>query len=238
MVRLMLSGLVPLAAAVLGMAQPQAAERCYAGTLTGSAAVLSDWSDDRPGLCRLIRPRDLATPGASNTSYSRIVPIPAGVLPKVPEGFRVRQFHRGSEKPRLIRTAPNGDIFVAESLSGQIRVLRPDGICQLGTSALFATGLDRPFGIAFHPPGANPQWVYVAEEGRVIRFPYQSGDLAARGEAAVVVPDLPRGADNLPGKGHWTRDVQFSHNGVRMFVSIGSYSNVAERNGSTRPGAP
>ena len=236
MLRRLLGGIVPLMALMAGAGQGYAAELCYAGMLTGSAAVQSDWSDDRPGLCRLIRPRDLAAPGASNTSYSRVVPIPDGVLPKVPEGFRVRQFHRGADQPRLIRTAPNGDIFVAESLAGQIRVLRPDGICSLGANSVFASGLDRPFGMAFYPLGPDPQWVYVAEEGRVIRFPYESGDLTARGASATVVPDLPRGADDLPGKGHWTRDVQFSRNGQRMFVSIGSYSNVAERRGIDETG--
>ena len=207
---------------------PSSAGRCDAGLLTGSRAVLSDWSDDRPGRCRLIRPRDLAAPGDSNSSYSRVQPIPDGVLPDVPDGFRVSRFYRAPSAPRLIRTAPNGDIFVAESLAGRIRVLRPSGICELGQTGLFASGLDRPFGINFYPPGDNPRWVYVAEQGRVVRFPYQSGDLAARGDLQVVVPNLPTGADDLPGKGHWTRDVQFSTGGDRMFVSVGSYSNVAE----------
>jgi glucose/arabinose dehydrogenase len=205
------------------------AERCSAGTLTGTAAVLSDWSDDRPGRCRLIRPRDLAQPGESNSSQSRVQPIPEGVLPDVPRGFKVRRFHRGADKPRLIRTAPNGDIFVAESLAGRIRVLRPSGVCELGEVGRFATGLDRPFGIDFYPPGPDPRWVYVAEEGRVLRFPYRSGDLEARDEPEVIVHNLPRGADDLPGKGHWTRDVQFSRNGSLMYVSVGSYSNVAEK---------
>lgn len=219
-----------LSALLVSAAPTEAApiKRCSAGLLTGSAAVLSDWSDDRPGRCRLIRPRDLGTPGESNASYSRIRPIPEGVLPNVPKGFKVSRFFRAPEAPRLIRTAPNGDIFVAQSLSGRIRVLRPSGVCKLGQSSGFAAGLDRPFGMAFYPPGPNPQWVYVAEEGRVVRFPYRSGDLVARGKPQVIVPNLPRGADDLPGKGHWTRDVQFSATGTRMFVSIGSYSNVAE----------
>ena len=191
--------------------------------------MLSDWSDDRPGRCRLIRPRDLVAPSESNSNHSRIKPVPEGVLPDVPKGFRVTRFYRGDNKPRLIRTAPNGDIFVAESLAGSIRVLRPSGVCERGETRRFATGLDRPFGIDFYPPGPEPRWVYVAEEGRVVRFPYRSGDLEARGGAEVVVERLPRGADDLGGKGHWTRDVLFSPNGARMYVSIGSYSNVAEK---------
>ena len=109
--------------------QAQAAP-CAAGFLTGSAALLSDWSDDRPGLCRLLRPADIGPTGRSTTSYSTIIPAPPNVLPKVPPGFKVSRFHVGADQPRLIRTAPNGDIFVAESRAGQIRVLRPAGSCR------------------------------------------------------------------------------------------------------------
>ena len=161
--------------------------------------------DDRPGRCRLIRPRDLGTPSDSNASYSTVRPIPEGVLPDVPKGFRVSRFFRAPEAPRLIRTAPNGDIFVAQSRSGRIRVLRPSGVCKLGQSSGFAAGLDRPFGMAFYPPGPNPQWVYVAEEGRVVRFPYRSGDLVARGKPQVIVPNLPAAPTICPaGTGRGT----------------------------------
>src|SRR3954465_11644780 len=118
--------------------------------------------------------RSPATPGCpgpcklreAGISSSQIVPIPAGTLPKVPPGFRVSRFYRGSEQPRLIRAAPNGDIFVAEGLAGRVRVLRPAGGCQLRTTGLFASGLDRPFGIAFYPTGPHPRYVYVAENSR------------------------------------------------------------------------
>ena len=86
---------------------------------------------------------------------------------------------------------------------------------------MFASGLRYPFGIAFYPPGADPQWVYVADTGAVLRFPYRSGDLAPRGEPETVVPQLPVG-------GHATRDVAFSPDGATIYVSIGSRSNDAE----------
>lgn len=208
---------------VLCNAGQAAAANCAAGTLRGAAATLSGWSDDRPGRCRRIDPADLPSPAKSNTSYSRIVAVPAGVLPRVPPGFQVTRLFRGL-KPRLIRTAPNGDVFVAESASGQIRILRPSGTCSLGGTALFATGLDRPFGIAFYPAN-DPKFVYVAENTRVVRYPYSSGQLGPDGPAQVIAA-LPKGAGELPGKGHWTRDLAFSADGKTMYVSVGSYSNV------------
>ena len=86
---------------------------------------------------------------------------------------------------------------------------------------MFASGLDEPFGLAFYPPGPDPQWLYVAMTKSVVRFPYLSGDLRARGKAQTIVARLPSG-------GHATRDVAFSNDGTRMFVSIGSASNAAE----------
>src|SRR5262249_5748281 len=85
--------------------------------------------------------------------------------------------------------------------------------------ATFATGLRQPFGIAFYPPGPNPEFVYIGGTNSVVRFPYKNGDLTASGPAQMIVPYLPTG-------GHWTRDVVFSKDGKRMFVAVGSASNV------------
>src|SRR5262249_21157568 len=86
----------------------------------------------------------------------------------------------------------------------------------------FADGLRQPFGIAFYP-AANPQWVYVGETNRVVRYPYQAGDMKARGPAEVIVAEIAPGTG-----GHWTRDIAFTKDGSRMLVSVGSLSNVAE----------
>ena len=127
--------------------------------------------------------------------------------------------------------APNGDIFVSESGGGHIVVLRPAGdSTAVARKETFATGLNRPFGIAFYPAD-NPQWVYVANTDFVVRFPYKSSDMKASGKAEVVVPKLPA------NKGHWTRDVVFSNDGTRMFVSVGSGSNVADTMGKLDPEA-
>jgi len=102
-------------------------------------------------------------------------------MPQVPAGFRVVKFADGLNKPRMIRTAPNGDLFVAESNANRIRVLRDtNGDGKPEINEVFAEGLNQPFGIAFYPLGANPQYVYLANTGSVVRFPYQSGETKAR----------------------------------------------------------
>jgi glucose/arabinose dehydrogenase len=186
-----------------------------------SPAPFTDFRFERPGEFRKITLRDLPPPYATKSAANapRIVPRPANLWPQVPAGFKVELFAT-LDAPRLIRTAPNGDLFVAQSNAGIIRIFR--GITQDGKpeqSAIFAQGLDRPFGINFYPPGPNPQWVYVGDTNAVLRFPYQNGDLKAGG-AAQKLDDLP--AD----RNHWTRDVQFTPDGKKMLVSVGSASNV------------
>jgi glucose/arabinose dehydrogenase len=125
-----------------------------------------------------------------------------------------------------MRTAPNGDIFLSDSGAGIIFVMR--GVGSDGKAATiekFATGLDHPFGIAFYPSGANPKYVYVANTGSVVRYPYKSGDLHASGDKQVLVDNVP-GYSQLTGGGHWTRDVVFTRDGTKMLISVGSGSNV------------
>jgi glucose/arabinose dehydrogenase len=153
------------------------------------------------------------------------VPKPADAWPKAPAGFKVEQYTTGLDNPRLMRTAPNGDLFVAESQPGKILVFRgvtPDGKPQ--QTSVFAEGLHQPFGIAFYPSGPNPKYVYIGDTDGIVRFPYQSGDLKARG-AAEDLSELP-GGGRLRGGGHWTRDVVFSKDGTKLFASVGSHSNV------------
>jgi glucose/arabinose dehydrogenase len=191
-----------------------------------SKAMSGDWGDSAPGIKRQIRVSDLpkpyATPSARNNSS--IVDRPASAKLAVPSGFTVKSFVASLDGPRTIRIAPNGDIFVAETGAGRVRVLRAaDGAESPSQSKVFAEGFDQPFGIGFYPSGAKPQWVYIATRNSVVRIPYQSGDLQARGAPEVIVPKL---ADT--GGGHSTRDLVFSNDGKRMLVSVGSASNVAE----------
>ena len=182
----------------------------------------TDYRYERPGSVRRITVDDLPapflTPSAGNGP--KLVARPEGAWPQVPAGFEVGLYAAGLDEPRLIRTAPNGDFFVAESKIGDIRVFR--GITSNGKPEqmqIFAAGLARPFGINFYPPGPNPQWIYVGNTDSVVRFPYQNGDMKARGPAEHI-------ADVPAGDSHWTRDIQFSPDGKKMFVSVGSRSNV------------
>src|ERR1051325_2779615 len=200
------------------------------GSVLKGKAALGDWTTDAPGVRRLITTADMPEPFATRSvdNGPRRVPRPDGAWPQVPAGFKVEEFATGLENPRLIRTAPNGDIFVAESYPGRVRVLRAaDGAGKPEANEIFAADLDRPFGIAFYPPGPNPQYVYVANTGSVVRFPYRNGDLKARDKPEMIVPDIP-GGGQLRGGGHWTRDIAFSRDGKKMFVSVGSHSNVYE----------
>ncbi len=184
--------------------------------------AMGDWQGDAPGVTRLIRPGDLAAPYStrSRSNGPRVVARPAGAVPKVPAGAEAAVFATGLQSPRILRTAPNGDIFVSESGGGRIQVLRPTADSRApAVSQVFADGLDQPFGLAFWPPGPEPRFLYVGETGRVVRYPYHTGDLRASGPAEVIVPFLPEG-------GHWTRDVAFSPDGARMYVSVGSASNA------------
>lgn len=197
--------------------------------MTGQGA-LGDWTTDAPGVRRKITTADLPKPFESESARNgpRLVPRPDGAWPKVPAGFKVEEFVTGLNNPRLLRTAPNGDIFVAESRANQVRILRPGkDPAKPSLNQVFATGLKRPFGIAFYPAGSNPQFLYVGNTDSIVRFAYRNGDVTALSKPEVIVPDIP-GWGELTGGGHWTRDVAFSADGKKMFVSVGSHSNVWE----------
>ncbi|HLL77433.1 MAG TPA: sorbosone dehydrogenase family protein [Pyrinomonadaceae bacterium] len=200
------------------------------GTVLTGRDAMGDWTTDAPGVRRRITVADLPKPYATESvdNGPRLVARPEGAWPKAPAGFKVEEFATGLERPRLLRVAPNGDVFIAESYANRVRVLRArDGAGKAETSEVFVSDLNRPFGIAFYPPGPEPQYVYVANTGSVVRFPYRNGDMKARGPAEVVVANVP-GGGQLRGGGHWTRDIAFSKDGKRMFVSVGSRSNVSD----------
>ena len=193
------------------------------GQSNGDHVVFSDYKQQRPGVVHHITLADLPEPYATQSASNgpEVVPRPKGAWPIAPPGFKVELYATGLTNPRLIRTAPNGDLFLVESGGQDVKVLR--GLTaehKAQTISAFATGLKQPFGLAFYPLGPDPQWVYIGNTDSVVRFPYRNGDLQARGPAEVIVPELP------PRGGHWTRDVAFTLDGKKMFVSVGSASNV------------
>ena len=129
-------------------------------------APFTDYRYEKPGTTRKITPQDLPAPYAtkSATNGPHVVTRPKNVWPQAPAGFKVELYTTDVQEPRLILAAPNGDFFVAETHNGDIKVFR--GITADGKpqqTATFATGLTEPYGIAFYPPGANPQYVYIGD---------------------------------------------------------------------------
>lgn len=168
-----------------------------------------------------------------------VVSPPPGFLPQVPPGFKVSVFAHGFEVPRWLATAPNGDIFVADSQPGKIIVLQgppalatfsPDGVgdpdrrVQAETRFTFAENLHQPFGIAFHD-----SYVYIGNTDEVVRFRYDPKTSRPLAGPEHIL-DLPGGGYNQ----HWTRTLAFSPDGARLFVSVGSKSNVSIESDSRR----
>jgi glucose/arabinose dehydrogenase len=220
-------------------------------TITGQEAF-ADWTEEKPGISRKIALADLPAPmpAESVRNQPQIVARPANAWPIAPPGFKVTLYAGGDSgpnsspdpqqsqerhtappragtfrQPRLIRTAPNGDLFLADSAAGTVFVLR--GVRADGQASIierFATDLDHPFGIAFYPAD-NPKFVYIANATTVVRFPYVAGDLHASASPETVVPDVP-GYVQLAGGGHWTRDIVFTKDGQHLLISVGSGSNI------------
>ncbi len=190
-------------------------------TVAAAPVVFGGWRQSAPGVEHLIRPSDLPEPGATRSvaNPANLISRPDGASPLAPAGFHARLFTAKLQGPRELRVAPNGDVFVAESRAGRVAILRaPAGAAHPAQTAVFADGLDRPYGIAFYPPGANPQWVYVAETNRVLRYPYRNGALKPDGQGQVILRNLPTG-------GHWTRDLAVAPDGQTLFLSVGSEAN-------------
>jgi glucose/arabinose dehydrogenase len=185
-------------------------------------APFTDYRYEKPGAVHHITPKDLPAPFAtkSATNGPNVIDRPANALPVAPPGFKVELFATGFNEPRAMTTAPNGDIFVAESHGGKVTILHgvgANGKPQQTTT--FASGLKQPYGIAFYPPGPNPQYVYIGDTDAILRFAYKNGDLKATGSPEKIT-DVPGGPY------HWTRDIVFSQDGKRLFVGIGSDSNI------------
>jgi glucose/arabinose dehydrogenase/cytochrome c2 len=208
----------------LGISGLRAPSSNTIGDVPAASVQSANWRLDAPGQRHRIDAAALPAPFASPSSTNRsfVVPRPAGAELRLPQGFAIETFFTGLGGPRRMLLAPNGDIFVTEIYAGRVAVLHPspDG-SHVARQDVYASGLKQPFGLAFYP-ALHPQWLYVAETNRVVRYRYEGGDVHARDRPQVVIPELPSGV------GHFTRDIAFSADGQRLFVSVGSGSNVAE----------
>lgn len=198
--------------------------------LTGAAAF-GDWRADKPGVKRLITERDLEAPDMASSASNAPggVDRPADAKPVVPTGFTATLIAAGIPQPRVLRFAPNGDLYVADSSSGEVLVIAAADLSKgRATPKVYAGGLDQPYGLAFYPADV-PKWLYVAETGRVVRFAWNAADGMAKADPEIIVPELPTG-------GHWTRDIAFSPDGSTLYVAVGSQSNFGERIGDVPSG--
>jgi len=194
---------------------------------------------------------DLPAPqsgGLPTVNPARATSWPDGAAPRAPQGFTVSRYAEGLDHPRWIYLLPNGDVLIAESstkaqegggLMGWIRNLVQRRAGALGESAdritllrdadgdgdvderhVFAENLNQPFGMAL-----VEEYLYVGNTDAVVRFRYALGDTQAEGAAETVV-ELPfHEGDN----GHWTRNLLASADGSKLFVSVGSASNIADQ---------
>ncbi|MET0290934.1 MAG: c-type cytochrome, partial [Steroidobacteraceae bacterium] len=163
----------------------------------------AEWKTDAPGKIHRVDlkklPAPLAGPEEAAMNFPRVVPRPEGAELKVPAGFKVETFaSEGLQGPREMQLAPNGDIFLVETNAGRIKVLRTGADGKLAGTDEFATGLLQPYGMAFYPAN-KPQWLYVAEVNRVVRYAYKDGDRKAASVPEVVVAQL-----SPKGGGHFT----------------------------------
>jgi glucose/arabinose dehydrogenase len=212
-------------AAQSGKTAAPAAAKAATGERAGA------WTDDKPGDVHHITVDNLVAPFASESAGNgpKLAKRPDGVLPAVLKGFKVSVL-ADTGKARYALRAPNGDIILADSGKGEVRILRlSSGGDKVSSDSVFATGLSRPYGLALLP-AANPTYLYVANANSVVRFPYATGDLKAKGKPETIVDKLVDGMGN-----HITRTLAFSKDEKTLFVSVGSATNVAQGIGNKPP---
>lgn len=159
----------------------------------------------------------------SKTNNSKVLGWPEGKTPIAPEGFTVTKFADGFENPRWTYIAPNNDIFVVESgtrtSKNQIIILRDkDKDGKFETREVFLKDLNRPFGMLI-----LKDFFYVANTDGLYRYPYKNTPLKLETKGTKIL-ELPAGGYN----NHWTRNIIANPEGTKIYVSVGSGSNVGE----------
>ncbi|KAB7730496.1 sorbosone dehydrogenase family protein [Rudanella paleaurantiibacter] len=187
---------------------------------------------------------ELPAPGESNKRFSNVIGWPEGKTPTAPAGFAVTEFARDLVNPRWMYVAPNGDVLVAEAntekkgakratavVTGQNKSQRFDesanritllrdtnGDGKPDLRKTFVDNLNQPFGMLI-----QGDYFYVANTDGILRFPYKTGQTSLTG-SGTKIKELPAGGYN----NHWTRNLLGSPDGKKIYVSVGSGSNVGE----------
>ncbi len=161
-------------------------------------------------------PEPFATPSASNRP--QVIERPDGANLSVPQGFKVEGFavHPDFKRPRYMFLLPNQHVLLSdsgdrESANGVIYHLSPDG----KSISKLLEGLDRPFGIALHE-----QWLYIAETTSLKRYPFDANAVKVTGDGEEIYSMAEF------GNGHWTRSILFNKDHSKLYLTIGSGSNV------------
>jgi len=173
-----------------------------------------------------IGPLELVAPYSSEsvTKNSKVISWPSNKLPKAPEGFEVQRFADDLEHPRWTYVAPNNDIFVAESntknSANRITLLRDtdmDG--DVDERHVFKEGLNQNLGML-----VLNDFFYIANTDGLYRYTYEEGQTTLEGEGEKIVALSASGYNN-----HWTRNVITNKEENKLYISVGSASNVGEQ---------
>jgi glucose/arabinose dehydrogenase len=163
-------------------------------------------------------PKPYATESASKSP--NVIPVPDNPLLQVPPGFTVNVFADNLPDVRWMSLTPEGDVLAVQSRQDKINLLQDknnDGVAE--TRQIFAdrnNNLDQPLGMTF----AGDSF-YVANTGEVLQFDYQPGQLKLEGQGMAITQLTPGGYNQ-----HWTRNIVTSPDGQKLYVSVGSASNV------------
>lgn len=210
--------------ALSGSGAPAAVPYGCSGAVLAGQNAFTNYTLQQPQICRKLTAADLPAPYATAdvTNNSTQVARQNGQMPIVPPGFKVTLYASGFQNARYLLAAPNGDLLLSQPGGGNIIVLR--GVDANGAAvsrSTFASGLTSPYGMAFYPSAANPQYLYVANTSTLVRFPYSLGDTVATGSPATLASDIPNSGN------HTTRALAFTNEPTpRLLISVGSASNI------------
>jgi glucose/arabinose dehydrogenase len=234
--------LIAAGALLIGCGQ-QRSDATTANTDAETPASASASPPQTEGL-QVALPQPYATP--SEIKFSKVIGWPEGKKPKAPEGFTVTEYARDLQNPRWVYIGPNRDVFVVESNTvprtstakgekkkglKESRSMRESSANRItlfrdtnndgrpDVRETFLQGLNQPFGMV-----VVGNYFYVANTDAVLRFPYQPGQTKISGSGEKVL-DLPVGGYN----NHWTRNLLANADGSKIYVAVGSASNVMER---------